>query len=44
MTMTEFQASARRETSGDTNIVSFLTGALIAVAGLLFVATSFAMI
>lgn len=42
--MNQFQASAARETSGDTNIVSFLTTALIAVAGLLFVATSFALI
>jgi hypothetical protein len=41
--MHEFVESARRET-GDTNFVSFLTGALIVAAGLLLVATSFAVI
>ena len=44
MTMTEFQASAARETSGDTSFVSMLTGALIFAAGALLVATSFAII
>ena len=41
--MHEFVESARRET-GDSNLVSFLTAALIAAAGLLLVATSLAMI
>jgi hypothetical protein len=41
--MNDFVQSARRET-GDSNIVSFLTGALIVAAGLLLVATSIAII
>lgn len=41
--MHEFVESARRET-GDTHLVSFLSAALIAAAGLLLVATSLAMI
>jgi hypothetical protein len=41
--MTEFLESAKRET-GDSNIVSFLTTALIVAAGALFVATSFSLI
>lgn len=41
--MHEFIESARRET-GDTGIVSFLSTALIAVAAVLLVATSFALV
>jgi hypothetical protein len=41
--MNEFLESAKRET-GDTNIVSLLTAALIVAAGALFVATSFSLI
>ncbi len=44
MAMIDYQASAARETSGDTGIVSFLTTALIAVAGALLVAASFALV
>ncbi len=41
--MNEFVESARRET-GDSNMVSFLTAALIAGAAVLLIATSFAVI
>jgi hypothetical protein len=41
--MHEFVESARRET-GDSNVVSFLTSALIAAAAVLLIATSFAVI
>ncbi|HWA91610.1 MAG TPA: hypothetical protein VG889_16345 [Rhizomicrobium sp.] len=44
MTMTDFQASAARKTSGDTGFISFLSSALIAAAGALLIATSFAII
>jgi len=40
----QYQANASRRTSDDTNFVSFLSTALIAVAGVLLVATSFALI
>jgi len=43
-TMTDYRASASRQTSGDTGIVSFLSAALIAVAGALLVATSLALV
>jgi hypothetical protein len=40
----QYAANASRRTSDDTNIVSFLSTALIAVAGVLLVATSLALI
>ena len=40
----QYQANASRQTSGDNGFVSFLSTALIAVAGVLFVATSLALI
>ena len=40
----QYQANASRQTSDDTNVVSFLSTALIAVAGVLLVATSLALI
>ncbi|HVV64518.1 MAG TPA: hypothetical protein VHC42_03550 [Rhizomicrobium sp.] len=41
--MSEFIQSAMRET-GDTGTVTFLTAAIIALAGVLMAATSFALI
>jgi hypothetical protein len=41
--MKEFIESARRE-SGDTNVVTFLTTAVIALAAVVMAATSFAMV
>jgi hypothetical protein len=41
--MIEYIESAKRET-GDTNIVSFLTAAIIAMAAVLLAATSFSLV
>ena len=41
---TEYQIHASRKTSDDTSVVSFLSTALIAMAGVLLVATSLALI
>lgn len=41
--MIEFIESAKRE-SGDTNVVTFLTTAVIVLAGVVMAATSFAII
>jgi hypothetical protein len=41
--MSDFIESAAAKTSGDTNMVGFLTGAIIVLAGILMVATQFSL-
>jgi hypothetical protein len=43
MSMTNFIESAKRE-SGDSNVVTILTTAIIVVAGVLMAATSYALV